>query len=75
MKRPLLSSLIALLAAPAGVFAADVVVTSNITANACVYNTITDITCKVATSTATAIRASPRRTIRLVSRTTSATSK
>jgi hypothetical protein len=34
MKRPLLSSLIALLAAPAGVFAADVVVTSNITANA-----------------------------------------
>jgi len=34
MKRPLISSLIALLAAPAGVFAADVVVTSNITANA-----------------------------------------
>jgi hypothetical protein len=34
MIRPLLSSLIALLAAPAGVFAADVVVTSNITANA-----------------------------------------
>ena len=33
MKRPLLSSLLALLAAPAGVFAADVVVTSNITAN------------------------------------------
>jgi hypothetical protein len=33
MKRPLLSSLLALLAAPAGVFGADVVVTSNITAN------------------------------------------
>lgn len=33
MKRPLLSSLLALLAAPAGLLAADVVVTSNITAN------------------------------------------